>query len=137
MADPLKCQTCDAEIQPATAERTSGLCMPCAMAANPAFAEKVEAGKGSAAGQKESFGKQVLALITVLLLGGAFMIAVFIAKVTVSIIAVLIARFAFETTWDRALFVGVITYLVLGFIGLILDEWPRKRSRSKRTTVKE
>ncbi|MCD6049375.1 MAG: hypothetical protein K0Q55_778 [Verrucomicrobia bacterium] len=135
--NPVKCQTCQTEIQPAIADRTGGFCTPCAMAADLVFAEKVEADKGAAAVQKESFGKQALALITVLLLGGAFMIAAFIAKIAVSIIAVLIARFAFETTWDRAFFAGVITYLVLGFIGLILDEWPQKRSRSKAKTLNE
>jgi len=132
--DPVKCQTCQTEIRPATAKRTGGLCMPCAMQVDPAFAEKVEADKGSTSDRKESFWKQALALITVLLLGGAFMIAVFIAKVAVSIVAVLIARFAFDTTWDRAFFYGVITYLVLGLIGLILDELPLKRSRSKDRT---
>lgn len=130
----MKCQTCATIIQPATADRTVGKCMPCAMQADPAFAAKVEAAKGSVSDKKPTLLQQVRALIVLLLVGSAFMAVIFIAKVVVSLIAVLIARYAFESSWDNAFFTGVITYLAIGFIELILDEWPK---RSRRTLGKQ
>ncbi len=134
--NPEKCQTCGTEIQPATAKRTGGLCMPCAMQADPSFAAKVEDAKGSVSDKNPTLWQQVRALIVLLLVGSAFLAVIFVVKIVVSLIAVLVARFAFETSWDSAFFTGVITYLTIGFIELILDEWP-KRFRSPGKKPKE
>ncbi|HEY1171467.1 MAG TPA: hypothetical protein VGH19_08875 [Verrucomicrobiae bacterium] len=132
MADPLKCQTCSTVIQPATAERTDGLCMPCAMGADPTFADKVEAEKGSATGKDYPLWKQVRDLIVILLVGGVFMAVLFVAKVVVSLIAALIAKFVFKTDWLQAVMIGAGTFAVLGFIGMLSDlDWSDGRPRPK------
>ncbi len=131
--NPEKCRTCQTEIQPATAKRTGGLCMPCTMQADPAFAEKVEDAKISDSDKNPTIWQQVRSLIFVLLVGSAFMAVIFIAKIVVSVIAGLIAKFVFKTGWSTAILIGLGTFVGLGFLGMLLDlDWPgRNRSRRK------
>lgn len=131
--NPAKYQTCGTEIQPATQERTNGLCMTCAKKTDPAFADKVESAKGHVSGKKVSVWEWVKCGLTFLAIGGALWLLIIIGTLIVSGVVVLLARFVFKTSWDTAFFAGAITWLAIKFILFLLGEleWPAKRSRSR------
>lgn len=158
--EKVKCPSCGAEFLKITAERTGGECLPChngtrnGVAYRREVAEKEreaaldsqdETEVSSRATSSESLRHNPKRSTLPAGCWFALLIAgFFVWKPLLAVLAGLIAKLVFQASWDAAIVVAVVTYVILGglwmLLGLIDDtseivhNW-RTRKRDKRPNI--